>query len=281
MRDNLAKRQTGITLIELLAVMAVISILAAIIIPAVSGTGAAGKAAQGGQDSASVDTAAFDYFSAHSDSKSTLKEAVTLTATINGQTPTSTVQTISNQWPEKFITRSATSTAPASYTLEFPSTVGATTTAVVLTDKNGNNISISILLTKFTAVDIDALSSGFFLQAKPESVDAVSTLAGTSFHALLWLFEKQLSASGHRRQSQGGAVQAALGQPERGHGQVPVDLQANPLNSFVPGSPNTHTKGRLQHGQARVHPFFTPFSPICHPFLTPRITRTGDARLAT
>ena len=194
-RDGRNHGQRGFTLIELLAVMAIIGILAAIVVPTVSSTREAGKEAQAKQDATTVENAANEKFAKTQNSAETLKtETATTTAKINSVAATSTTQTTSGRWPEKFITANAS--AKAIYGTEFPTSTSPTVANVVITDLDGNAITSSALLGGYTAIDFKVLEAEGFMTDKPRSVDQVVTVAGKNFHTFLWLFRKETSASG-------------------------------------------------------------------------------------
>jgi len=190
------QRQRGFTLVELLAVMAIVAVLAAIVVPAVSGTSETSRDAQTQQDATSADTASADFFNAQGSADVLISETVTVIGTINGvQANDTTTQTKSSRWPEVFITAEDATATPAIYRAEFP-TAGTefigTDVNVIIIDQNGFAIPAETLLSRFTALDIEELLGGGFVQKIPDSFDSQSR----GFHNFLWLFRKQTSSGG-------------------------------------------------------------------------------------
>ena len=184
----------GFTLVELLAVMAIIGVLAAIVVPAVSGFGETSREAQGQQDATSIDTATVSYFQDQPAGEVLTREEVSLTTEVSGSAVTSTTQTISSRWPEKFITAEDGNTATAIYVNEFTTEgtepFSSTVTNVIVKDEGGATINGETLLTQYTAVDFDTLAEESYVQKKPNSADS---LAFDRFHNFLWLMRKQTS----------------------------------------------------------------------------------------
>ena len=206
--------QKGFTLIELLAVMAIIAILAAIVAPAVSGTKDTGANAQAGQDALQVRTAANQYFTNQETVEVvTTNDITTLDVTLaqaaaNGTafnpsslpSTTSTIvatQKTSSRWPEQFITSSATSTDSVYYA-EIPVANGGNIGAVYFVDKvvtdpddDGTVIGGVALLEGYSAIGVDTLVTGNYLESEPQSADATRVLdSSTTVHTLVWLFKK-------------------------------------------------------------------------------------------
>jgi len=206
MLSRSARMQRGFTLIELLAVMAIIAVLAAIVAPAVSGTKNTSTDAQAAQDGLQVRTSATSYFKDQTAiegvtkvATSTLGVAVALNSETytgtNATTSTSTLQTISSRWPEKFITSSATSSNSIYYVEFNPSgtTTGVEIATVYVVDKDGKTIAADTLFGKYTAVDISALITGGYQETKPGTADSTITLGSTVVHQFIWLFRKSTS----------------------------------------------------------------------------------------
>ena len=183
------KSHRGLTLIELVAVMAIIAILAAIVFPAASGTGESSRDAQTKQDAGTVGNSGTDFFKDQNAAEVLTPKTVTVQASINGDTATSTEQVTSSRWPELFITNGSTT---AKYFTEFPTST-TTVRAVNILDKDGNAVSRSAFLTGFTAIDLDRLKSEGYLEKVPAGADRLSKDIA---HDFLWTFEKKTSAGG-------------------------------------------------------------------------------------
>lgn len=204
MLSKSARMQRGFTLIELLAVMAIIAVLAAIVAPAVSGTKNTSTEAQAAQDGLQVRTAATSYFKDQTAvegltkvATSTLQVGVALSSGTytgtNATSSTSTLQTISSRWPEKFITSSAGSSTSVYY-VEFELVSTTSTVAIVyVVDKDNNTIAADTLFGRYTAVDIATLISGGYTETRPGSADSTLGLGATTVHQYLWLFKKSTS----------------------------------------------------------------------------------------
>lgn len=91
---------------------------------------------------------------------------------------TSTTQTISSRWPEKFITAEDSSTATAVYVNEFTTAsstlFSSTVTTVIVKDKGRATINGETVLTQYTAVDFDTLAGDAYVQRKPRSADSLA-----------------------------------------------------------------------------------------------------------
>ena len=196
--SRLIRDDKGFTLVELLAVMAIIGVLAAILTPIASQSGESARDAQIRQDAGIIEGAVTTVFSERqSNADVVTPETVTVTANINADSPSSTTQATSAKYPEKFITEEGSGTSTSVYATEFPTSGSATDALVVdllLVDDDLSLISRSDLLEGYTAIDFDDLETNGFVTDVPESVTAVSTVNGVSYHSALWLLRKDNSA---------------------------------------------------------------------------------------
>ena len=195
--SRLIRDDKGFTLVELLAVMAIIGVLAAILTPIASQSGAAARDAQIRSDAGTIEGVVSTVFSERSDEVAIESETVSVTANINADSPSSTTQATSAKYPEKFITEEGSGTSDSVYATEFPTSGSATDALVVdllLVDDDLSLISRSDLLEGYTAIDFDDLETNGFVTDVPESVTAVSTVNGVSYHSALWLLRKDKSA---------------------------------------------------------------------------------------
>jgi prepilin-type N-terminal cleavage/methylation domain-containing protein len=176
-------KQSGLTLIELLAVIAIIGVLAGIIIPSVSQFGGESESAQAKQDVGSVSTAVTDQNNDQSGETLSTISISSLVPTVNGSAVSTVTSTLSSLWAEVGITGNATAT----YTGVF-ATSGSEPSKVTITDKDGNAISGSDLLTGYNAVDFTTLVNDGYLQEEPASASATS--AG-GFSQFIWLLKKK------------------------------------------------------------------------------------------
>ena len=200
MRKPILRSQSGFTLIELLAVMAIIGILAAIVVPAVSGTREASTDAEVKEGSFTVESISGDFFAAQTAAEVITPLTTDIDADINTDTDTAATSTQkkSSRWPETYLTGLGTSTG--FYAVEFRATstdTGSTVRAVNITDNDGQPISRSDLLTKYTTIDFDLLTgvssdsrADEFLSKQPKGVTLVSD---GDYHNFLWLFKKTSS----------------------------------------------------------------------------------------
>ena len=221
-KGRVARRQRGVTLIELLAVMAILAVLVAIVAPAVTGTKEAGVDAQVLQDATQVRTAATDHFRAQNESEVRTPHTITTTASLTSVVGESTEpfttavvinakQVISSRWPELFITTEATSTFPARYAEVFTTSASVTDGVVndlILLGKTGTTILGKDLLKGFTAIDTALLVTEGFLLSEPVGTALTSEgVTSNKFPNFLWLFQKTTSAaSGARNDSREVAV---------------------------------------------------------------------------
>ena len=201
------KRERGFTLIELLAVMSIVAVLAGIVSTSVSGTGESSRDAAARQDASSVHTSAGDFFGDQTGAQTLTSSTVSIVIAIGGEAaPIVATQVISTRWPETFITETlvAGDSPTTPYPIEFP-TSSSVIDNLIVNDLDGDPITGTVLLTRYTAIDFDKLvgdendlenTPGGYSQKAPESSEQTQTALGETFHNYLWLFKKSTSAGG-------------------------------------------------------------------------------------
>ena len=209
-KSRIARRQRGVTLIELLAVMAILSVLVAIVAPAVTGTKEAGVDAQVLQDAIQVRTSATDHFRSQNKADVRTPHTIDTTAKLTSvageladEATTAVVtdaeQVIGTRWPELFITTAASSTFPARYAEVFTTSASVTdgvVDRVILLGKDGKTILGKDVLENFTAIDTSLLVTEGFLLSEPAGTQRKSKgVTGSLFPNFLWLFRKTTSAA--------------------------------------------------------------------------------------
>lgn len=186
------KNQLGFTLIELLAVMAIVATLAGIVSVAVSGSGGTSRDTQTKQDATTVETAASDFFADQVEAEVLTPETVT----VLDRGPFQQIK--SSRWPEEYIS--------VAYGEVFPPTTTSTVFSVTFITESGtiSTITLQDLLTKFNAIDFNALIDGNFMAVEP---DGATQLTENRYNNYLWLLEKTTASGGS---SEGAARQVAV-----------------------------------------------------------------------
>ena len=186
------KNQRGFTLIELLALMAIVGVLSGIVAIAVGGTGETSKDTQTKQDATTVETAASDFF-ADQEGAEVLNP---LSANVLDQGPFQQLK--SSRWPEEYVS--------VVYAEVLPPTTTSTVFSVTFITETGtiSTITLEELLTKFNAVDFNALIAGNFMAVEP---DGATQLTENRYNNYLWLLKKSSAAAGS---SEGAARQVAV-----------------------------------------------------------------------
>ncbi|MBI2919150.1 MAG: prepilin-type N-terminal cleavage/methylation domain-containing protein [Chloroflexi bacterium] len=219
----------GFTLIELVAVMAIMAVLVAVVAPAVTGTRNASVRAQAQADAKQVRAAVNAFFGRQEGGDVRTPHTVQTAAKLptvagvrpgppehaqGGGPPThapgqvKAKQVLGSRWPELFITLQVEAdtrngdTVPeapgqikklgAEYPHVFTTGSADNVAEVVLLDSQGTTIAGTDLLEQFTAIDMDTLLEGGFLQAKPSGIRQDSN----GFPTFLWLFRKTTSSMG-------------------------------------------------------------------------------------
>ena len=186
------KNQNGFTLIELLAVMAIVAVLAGIVAVAVGGTGETSKDTQTKQDATTVETAASDFFADQEGAEVLTPRS----ASVLDRGPFRQVK--SSRWPEEYVS--------VAYAEVLPPTTSSTVFSVTFITESGTTSTITLgeLLTKFNAVDFDALIDGNFMAVEPAGA---TQLTENRYNNYLWLLKKTSAAGGS---SEGAARQVAV-----------------------------------------------------------------------
>lgn len=210
LRSRLARREEGLTLVELLAVLAIVAVLVGVVTPTVSNTKDSAEKAQAVQDASTVLKAANKHFAEKLGTDVRTSEGVTtvvkLPTTVNsdlsdpeGFATTTATQVISDRWTESFITvGSGSSTSSAEYAnvvTTSASDAGAQQAIdrINVVDSDGDAITGPDLLSHYTAIDFSALVGKGFLQTPPKGVGKkveVKSGNGLEVSKFLWLFKK-------------------------------------------------------------------------------------------
>ena len=203
------KRQNGFSLIELVVVMAIVSILAGVVLISVTGFGNSTKIATARQDAAVFGTSAGNYFADQRGNEKVTTSQVTVVALFNEETEADIVeveQSISDRWPEAFITEELASLGDipfAPYANELPTFNAESSGLVVKVNirgldqpdgEPGLDISRAELLGQYTAVDFDLLVDGGYAVAASNSYNETTVSQGVYFRNFLWFFKKATSS---------------------------------------------------------------------------------------
>jgi len=205
------KRQGGFTLIEVLTVIAIVGTLAGVVSASTVGTGKASRTAAAREDASIFNSAIAEYFADQPGREQVTASSVTVVALFNDETEPDVVdveQSISNRWPETFITEQLADIGDiplTPYANEFP-TINAESSGLVvavnirgLDQPNGDlgpAITRAELLEQYTAIDFDLLVSGGYATAASETFRQTTEAQVVDFHTHLWLFKKSTSAGG-------------------------------------------------------------------------------------